>query len=402
MKTLFYEMKKSWLKLPMLFILVLLLVLNIYRFCDLYRYSGRWGGEDMRYIEKAYFDIYNETLSGEITPEKTKYVKENAERYSDEVSSGDFSTEFDESRLAGYAYSDYMLFQNFLVPELEYAVTYPNISNKIAARADKNISFFTDTGNKKEVLKNRLIYDLYSGRQIKNYYLTEWAEIYFQYEFSSLMIMIMLILGLSSVFSSEYESGMNVLIAAGGQTRKTASSKLISAAIYVFILTLIFTAADLLTINFLSPIDGMCAPFYSAKLFKTSPYNNSFISAILICMALKYFVFFVISEFIMLISYITKNTIMSTVVSFALIIILIIAADGTTSILNPINMLSTHKLLMNFECITVFGKAVLSIYAAVIFYLIISMVLAFFIKQITSKSERGSKNVKIRTKKAVC
>ena len=289
--------------------------------------------------------------------------------------------------------SDYLLFSSFIVPELEYAVTYTNVSNKIAARAYDNISFYSGKDNKKELAKNSLIYKLYSDRSIDNYYLTEWAEIYFRYEFSCLLILIMIILGISAAFSGEYESGMFMLIRAEGQTGRTVNAKLISAAVYVFALVIIFLLSDLITISFLSPIDGMNAPIYSAELFKLSPLNGSFSEVIIACGALRFSVFLVIAEIIMLISVITKNTIASVVVSFSLITALIIASDGSRTILNPVNMLSSYNLISSFDCVYVSGHAVLSFHAAIIFYLVTVLILAVFIKLFTSESERRNKNV---------
>jgi len=393
MKILFFEMKKCWLKLPILVVLILFLALNSWRICDMYKLSGFWTRDDMQNIKQAYFSIYEDILSGEITSNKIEYAKENYCRLSDEMAAGNFSTEYDESRLAGYFMSDYLLFSSFIVPELEYAVTYTNVSNKIAARAYDNISFYSGKDNKKELAKNSLIYKLYSDRSIDNYYLTEWAEIYFRYEFSCLLILIMIILGISAAFSGEYESGMFMLIRAEGQTGRTVNAKLISAAVYVFALVIIFLLSDLITISFLSPIDGMNAPIYSAELFKLSPLNGSFSEVIIACGALRFSVFLVIAEIIMLISVITKNTIASVVVSFSLITALIIASDGSRTILNPVNMLSSYNLISSFDCVYVSGHAVLSFHAAIIFYLVTVLILAVFIKLFTSESERRNKNV---------
>ncbi len=394
MRLLFYEMRKSWLKIPLLFVLVLLLALNVYRFNDMYFYEGFWTREEMQNTKTAYFNVYDNILAGEITPEKISYVKENKEKLEMEFEAGNFSTEYDENRLTGYFFSDLGLFDNFFIPALEYAVTYQNISNELSVSAYENIMFYNKRGNKSEAEKNRLIYNSYYGRVIKDYYLTEWAEVYFKYEFSCLLILLMVILGLSASFSSENESGMDIMIRSAGKMRKTVNAKLISAAVYVFTLVVIFTIVDLLTVNYMCRIDGITAPVYTAELFRYSPFNFSFLTAIIICAALRFLAFFIIAEVIMLISYFTKNTIASTVISFMLIVAMIIFADGTLSPVNPINMLSSYKLLMQFDCVTIFGKPCLSIYTSIAFYLIITFVPALILKIITAKTEkRRNKNV---------
>lgn len=375
MKILFYEMKKSWLRIPLLFVLLLLCLLNIWKISDIYSRSGRLRGDEGKGSRTAYFDIYNNILSGEVNDDKIAYVKDNLNRLKELTEWGNFSTEYDENTLTGYIFGDRMLFEFEFSPPFEYIVTYPNISNGIAARAYNNAKFFLEHGNQAQAEKNYYIYTLYQNRKIQNFNLTEWVKMYFEYDFSSLLVIIMIIIGLAPTFSTESESGMDVLIKAGGNMSRTVNAKIISGATYIFILTLIFTCVDFLTIKYYCGADGFLNPLYSSEFFKFTPFDFSILSAIVICTAMKLLAFFVIGEIIMLISILTKNTVFSLCGSFLASVALIAVTELNFNIINPINMLTPYKMLTEFNCVIIFGKPLLMLYVSIISYLFIGILL---------------------------
>ena len=348
MKLIYFEMKKSWLKLPILFVLILLCVLDIYKISDNYRINGRMSGDENKGLKNAYYNIYANDLCGEITQKKINYVKDACNKYKSEVIGKNFSKEYDENTITGYIYSDYSLFNFIIVPELEYAVTYPNISNSISASAYENIDFFEKHNNFPDAEKNRYIYKLYQNRNIDNYNLTEWTELYFKYDFSSLLVLIMLVVTLAPSFTSEYESGMNVMIKSSGRQGNIVNAKLISAAFFIFLLTIFFALFDLLSVNFFCGTDGFLNPVYSSPFFKYSPFSFSLFSAIIICALIKFLAFLTIGEIIFIISRLTKNTILSICFSFLIVVLLIVLSNADNSVLNPVNMLSPYKMLTEF------------------------------------------------------
>ncbi len=69
----YYEMKKSWFKMSVLFLLVFFCFLSAYKICSMYNISGRLRENDDVKTKEAYFELYD-ILSGEITEEKTRYI----------------------------------------------------------------------------------------------------------------------------------------------------------------------------------------------------------------------------------------------------------------------------------------------------------------------------------------
>ncbi len=393
MKMIYYEMKKSWFKIFVLFLLVFFCFLSAYKICGMYSLSGNFRETDGIKRREAYFELYS-VLSGEITEEKTRYINEIYKELDREVKSGNYSTEYNEDSLTGYTFADYTLVGFDIIPEIEYAVTYPNISDKICNDAYENIFFFNGRKNYSEAKRNALIYKLYQNREIKSYNLTEWIEYYFKYDFSSLLIIIMIIVGLGSSFSLETESGMNLLIYTSVATNKTANAKIISAGIYILLLTAIFGLFDFFTVKYLCGADGFSNPLYSADLFKYTPYNFSLSKAMIVCAAIKLLAFIVIGEITVLVSALIKKTILALCADFIIIVLFMLHADKNSFIINPINMLSPYRILEKFDCRFIFGKPILTVYYYAVVYILMILVLFLFIKFAVRPRIRSGRYVK--------
>ena len=130
-------------------------------------------------------------------------------------------------------------------------------------------------------------------------------------------------------------------------------------------------------------IDGIFDPVYSAEFFGNSPFDISLFTAIIVCALGKYLAFLVIAEIVILISFISKNSILSLCGSFLAIILLMLTANENSAIIDPINMLLVYKMIEKFDCIMIFGKPVLSLYIAFVIYFIVIIALFFIIKVCT-------------------
>lgn len=381
MKNIFYEMKKSWLKIPIIFILIALSAIDFYKFYSDYRIYGFMGWDNAELAKKVYYNVYEEYLKGEINDKNINYVIENRNKFES------ISDKNDEE------FASYVAFDWYIVPELEYAVTYKNFSDKIANKAKENIYFYLEHENREQAAVNRLIYDLYSGREVKNYRLTNWVDSYFEHDFSSLLILIMIIIGLSGCFSIEYGSGMNVLIKSVRKTGKTVNAKIFSMFIYILFLTVFFTITDLLITNYFIKIDGLNEPIYSSDFFKLSPLKCSLGSTILICTALRFLSFLVFGGIVCIISIIIKNSAFSVCLSFGTITALIGFTEKSKTIFNPVNILSPYNLIKEFSYITVLETPVQTVIYIAIIYSLICAFIVITIKFLTK--ERKVKNVKV-------
>lgn len=363
MKIIYYEMRKSWLKISTIIFLLIFLGLNYFRLNDFCRsYYKTYGN-----FQTPYFRLY-ETVCGEITEEKLNPFKIRAGELETEIMTQTYSTEYDPEKYiyTGYAHGDFSLYSLMISPEISYAATYANTSNRIAAKAAESYNFYKEMGNDYESRKNAMIYNLYSNRRISEYRATNWANAYFSYDFSSLLCIVLLILGLASSFTSERESGMDQLISAYGKTKSTIISKVVSSAIFCLILTIIFTVLDLIAVNRFLVIKNINMPLYSAKLFELTPFNFTFVEAVFVCAGLRFLGLFAIALIVMVISKITPNTIAATISSFAAVLALILLSLISESLINPIGLLTPKNYLEKFSVVDLFGRPILALYGALI------------------------------------
>ena len=389
MKAIYWEMRKSLFRLPVLIVLIVFSLLDIFRISEVYSIFGRFSSENTRVIRTAYYDFYDE-LKGTVSNENIEILVQKDKELTSLIMSGEYSREYDPKCFTGYEFGDFALFHFNIVPEVRYYLTYPNYSNEIVRKADENISFFKSKNADYQAKYNDLIRRMYSGRNISEYRLTEWAGFYFSYDFSSLLAMIILVFGLCSSFTAEKESGMTRIICSVGKIRDTTFSKVVAAAVYSSAITLWFSALDLTVMCISFGIDGLNMPVYSAEYFKDSPYSFSFITAIIVCGVLRFASLVVVSLTVLLISEISPNTIVSGIVSFAFIIVLILSAGYFPSVLNPVLALTQDSYIKTFDCINLFGNPVPQLYIAALTLLMMSIALTIIIVSISAKSMRKS------------
>ncbi len=363
MKIVYYEMRKSFLKKSTLFVLIILTLLNIIRIYDLSRTRYTLTSGD---FHEPYFRLYN-TVCGELSDDKLAPFRERANELRDIVRGHSYSTEYDpdEYEYTGYCFGDFNLYNTFIGREITYCGTYPNISNQIVENAYNNYQIYKNIGNSYEAEKSAMIYKAFQNRSIPEYRATYWTNLFFSYDFSSLLCVIMLIFCLSSAFTSEKTSGMNNLIFSYGKGGSTVRAKIFSAGILCLLLTVYFSVCDLLTTHILLGIDGVNMPLYSAESFKFSPYTFSFASAVLIWTAQRFAALFVISLILLLISKISPNLVFSMAFSFAAALMLIFLTAASESVFNPICALIPNAYIQEFSVVNIFGMPVSKLLAAI-------------------------------------
>lgn len=376
MKIIYYEMRKSWLKLSTLIVLVICTALNIYRIGSTSQTFFFTYGE----FQEPYFRLHD-TVRGELDESKLAPFRIKKNELDNLIRNKMYTTEYAPEKYpyTGYAFGDYALYNAAIAPEITYCATYSNISNQIAAKAAEGYNIYREIGNGYEMKKNALIYDAYQNRSIPEYRATNWVGQYFTYDFSSLLCVVMLILGLASCFTNEKTSGMNSLITAYGKSTRSLFAKMISAAVYCMGLTIFFTILDLAFTDHFLVIRGLDMPIYSAEIFRNSPFAFSFLSAILICAGLRFLGLLVIALLILLISKISPNTVISTGASFAAVLALIFMSLICDNALNPIGLLTPKTYIREFAVTNLFGIPILSLYTAILAAVIVCAVEAVII-----------------------
>lgn len=388
MKIVYYEMRKSFLKISALILLIIFTMLNILRIYDASRTQYTFTSGQ---FHEPYFRLYN-TVCGKLNEEKLSPFRARAKELLDKVASHSYSTEYnpEEYEYTGYCFGDFNLYNTFIGKEITYCATYPNISNQIAEKAYDNYQIYKTVGNNFEAEKSAMIFNAYQIRSIPEYRATYWTNLFFNYDFSSLLCIIMLIFSLSSSFTNEKTSGMNALITAYGKNRSTTWSKLIASAIYCVFLTVYFTICDLSATHLLLGVDGLDMPLYSAEMFQFTPYNFNLWAGICLWIGQRFLALFSLSLVFLLISKTSPNTIVSMAVSFGITLILILTTAISNSILNPICALTPSTYIREFSVANLFGKPILMMIVAIVVLVVECIVLCVILNY------SGASNVKYR------
>lgn len=366
MKLLYFEMRKSWLRLPIfiaLAVLSALSVLNLYGKCR--SENSRRTGDGKAWYWSAYTQY-----RGEITESMITEFLAYSEALSAQYNSGNYDLQYDDKYITGYLAGDNVLLNIDIKNEIAYAVEYPKISDRIASKAFENVELYNKIGMSYEAARNRLICQAYQNRRISEYRTTFWAEVFFNYDFSSLLCVVMLIAGLSACYTGEKDSGMKTLIRVSNKTGKTDVAKIVSAAVYCAFLSLYFTLFDLLSLDFLVGVDGMNMPVYSVETLQRTPFGFSLLSAIFLWVIMRFIAIFSISLIILYVSKIMPNTVISIVTGFALSMILMFLSISNKGILNPFCALNPGAYIAEFLVFDFLGYPILISYAVLTILLI--------------------------------
>lgn len=339
MKIVYFEMRKTWLKLSAIIMLIALSVLNFIRFFEMYRYENE-------YVYRAERDAVCMRFQGEITPELIANFKAEKEKFTEEN-----PTEYMK-----------IMYYDLVQSEISAAATYENISNSIVENADCNVLFYAEHNNVSDEKRCRLISRLYRGRHISEYRKTDWVRPFFTYDFSSLAALILIITTLAASFAKERESGMDMMISSCGKSMQTVFAKLVSAMIYSAVLALWFTAEDLTAANAMFGIEGLSQPIYAAEIFANSPFSFSLFGAVVFTILVKFIAYFTFAAVILLISKLCGKSVISLCISFILCVMAIFFSSKYPSDLNPVNMLTPNLFLQKFETVYLFGIPIVKPY----------------------------------------
>lgn len=274
-----FELKKLFTKRTVIAVLAMFLILDGVKIASLNEKSTDLGGYDegkARLIDE---------LSGEITSEKLSFVIEKKNELEKLVAEKSYSTEPDETTYTGYQYGDYGIFKE-AYDDLYYAYHYSESLYPIIEKAEKNLKLYPE--NSREYRFNRRVIALYGDRKITAYYNTEGYERYFSYDFSALLILLVIVFAVSPAFCCEKEFGMKgLLMSSPNGKNKTARAKLLSALTFSSAVTLVFSLFDFLCFYKIFDLRGFENPLYSVKGFAYTPLGVSVGAYIIISALLR-------------------------------------------------------------------------------------------------------------------
>jgi len=227
--------------------------------------------------------------------------------------------------------------------------------------AKRNVEYYASIDNQYMKKVNETILNIYNGRYIKEYYKTDGFYSLFNYDFSSLLVFLLIILYASQIFVSEKDSGMYELIMTTEYSKEGyVLTKLKSFFLYCIFLTVVFYIVDLVSFYECYYLRGFDMPLYVISGFEKTPLNIKIWQYLLLSFFVKllgYFLVGLICSFVSTHSKNGQNSIMISLIIFLLLICLnSIEIDKVQNLLdlNPLKLLQNQNLFTSFQTINLF------------------------------------------------
>ena len=389
MRLIRFEFIKQFCKRSTLVILVLFSIINLLKIHSEYKaYSYLSNGNDERSWNAVYWHLYDE-YSGEITVEKINHLLDLYSPLAEATADMTASTATDNpNTMTGNLYSDRNLLDKYYVQPMQYFYGYQSAADRIAEKARENSLLYEERGEEYEARKNVVIYRLYADRAISEYAYHEMYNYYLNYDFSTVLMLLLCLYGIVSTFVSEKETQMDMLLLTsvnGG--KKTALAKIVAVTVFVWLVCLWFSLLDY--IGFAASFhtfEGWSLPAYAIPNLAEAAVNINLLQYSLLSAALKAVGAWTLGMLMLLLSTFWKNALIPFVLDLATCMALIIGGASVAyssfpwaKVLNPYSLLTNRILMGKTEFLNIANHPVLTYKVAVAFALISSLLIALAI-----------------------
>ena len=230
--------------------------------------------QNSRFLQ-AYEDLHKK-LDGSLTVDKARFIVDERNRLRDIINDDTYSKEYQQDTYTGYFYADYgMITQHFYQP-MEYVAMYETNIKQVVKKAKDNIGFYEKSKNDYERDRNEYIVNHYSGRKINVFYDGKPWESLLEYDFSDLLILFLIILGVVPIFISEKQNGMEELILSSKNGKSDMIlAKVVSVILYIAFVVIVFSSMDFIVFKLLYGLSGGDMPVYALESYKYTPLNHS-------------------------------------------------------------------------------------------------------------------------------
>lgn len=361
--------------------MVILLVVNMIVIYAQYRFDNDAFSNEVNVYNSSSkeWDYYKELhaqLDGEITEEKQDKVIRLYDNLKEKIDKGDYEKGYTESAGTGYVFGDYSLVEsNFYLP-IKNLVSYSEKNNELVNKARENIEFYRKADNKYELKKNQYIADQYGDRVIRDFYdTTGWKKL-FDYNFSDVVLIILLFLSALPLFHQERICGMESIILGTKKGRKMyITGKYISVIASIIMCTILVAGINYFMFCFIYGLEGSGMPIYALEEFQYSPYNFTMLQAYLAILGLKCISLVVVCTFMCFVANISKNTMMSFVIFIGITVLGLycsgyVCSDNVQKVMiaiaSPFSLFKCSDLFKSLYEINLFGTFGLRIYFCMI------------------------------------
>ena len=391
MRFLYLEARKGILRRYTLIALTLFLCLNAvkiiadYRAGEIRPVAANTGG-----MQAGYSAIY-EQAKGPISEETVRFITSEAKRLEELTADGTYSRKPQEGTYSGYIFGDYYLFHGTFYPHMEYSVKYASEIADILERAEENAAFYQKSGNTAGAAENAYILNHYADRNIPAFYLYDGWEALLSYDFSDLLILLLLILAVAPAFTREKENGMTLILSSckrGGWPMIFSKSG--AGVLFTWGLTILFALLNLLVFGVLCGFEGWNSPLYAIESYQYTPFSGSILSFYGIVCGLKAVGFGVAALFLTFLSACFQKSLYPCLAGLGLCIGLNYCAGWALSdswwkqalsYTSPFTLTNGSRLLEDLSGIGVGGIYLLRVFIALSVQIVIGCLLVIAIRR---------------------
>lgn len=334
------ELKKIWRSKILIVALIVLVIFNISKILSENKIAS-----DRTDFNTKRTQLYS-SVEGTWDMDKIKFVTDTYNKALSVVSQGNYSTEPNQpGTYTGYIFGDFSLFGE-VREKMEYMYNYEKFINKVVERAENNIAFYEGYGNEYAKRANEKIVKTYSQRKIDAFYDTEGAYKFIKYDFSSMMVLLLMMLASGTIFTCEKTTEMRLILKSSknGRTRLNFI-KIVSGVISAELIFLLFRLTDVLTFCSRFHIRCFGNQIYSIQEFQNTPLSCTIGEYFIIDTGYKMLVILVMELLYLFISAVSVDEIISFCTAFAATILLILFCGDC----NPLQLISSRELFSEFE-----------------------------------------------------
>lgn len=378
-----FELKKLFVRLP---VLVALTVFTVFDLTKIYATvdSISYLHEDSIW-NRVYWEQY-ENYSGEITADKINALLDIYKPLETAVNDLTATTHDNvEGTLTGNIYSDKNLLERYYVAPMERFYTYGNDATETVSAARENVRFFESLGNTYESRKNAAIAELYEGRRVKEFYYTEGYKLYLNYDFSTILILLLVLYTLSQAFARDKECRMTeLMLTSPGGGASTIFAKITAASIYIFTVSLWFSAVDFAGFEAFSNLtDAGGLPVYAAETFREASVNMTLFAYSAVSALSRALGFWALGMVFLTLGEAGNHALLPFAMGAGVFLACTLAgvrwgySSGTLAkALNPYSMLVNRLLFGRTEFVNIFGIPVLTWQAGLVFTILLGIAAA--------------------------
>lgn len=391
MNFLYLEARKGILRRYTLIALALFLCLNTVKIISDYHAGEiRPVAANTSGMKTGYDKIY-EQIKGPITEETVSFITSEYQRLDGLTADGTYSREPQEGTYSGYIFGDYYLLHSYFYPHMEYSVKYSADMEEVLTQAKENVTFYQESGNTAGMVENAYILHHYTGRAIPEFYLYDGWEALLFYDFSDLLILLLLILAVAPTFTREKENGMTLILSSCKRGEwPLLFSKCGAGVIFAWILTALFALLNLLVFGLLCGFEGWSSPLYAIGSYQYTPFSGSILLFYGVICGLKAIGFSVIALLLILLSACFQKSLYPCLIGLGLGVASNYCAGWALSLvwwkqclscISPFTLTSGSKLLESLYGVSIGGVYLLRLFVVLVVQAVTACLLVIAIRR---------------------